>query len=104
MDKQPVTPTAIVLPNSQAVVAFVAQNPNAIAYVSAAFVHDGVNAIPLEGVAPALDNLAANSYLLTRDLIVILPDKGQPELDRFIEFILSPAGQRIVATRWGRIN
>ncbi len=104
MDGQPVTPTAMVLPNSQAVIDFVAQNPNAIAYVSSAFVDDRVYAVPIEGVTPTLENLTSGSYLLTRDLAVVVPKQGKPEVDKFLEFILAPAGQAIVTTRWGQVR
>jgi len=104
MDQQPVTPTAIVLPNSQAVVDFVAQNPNAIAYVSLAFSKNDVYAVPIEGIPPTLENLTSGSYLLTRDLFILVPKQGQPELDQFVKFVLSPAGQAIVAEKWGRVR
>lgn len=104
MDKTPVTPTAVVLPNSQAVVDFVAQNPTAIAYVSFAFVGEQVYPVPVEGVAPNLENLADRSYPLSRDLAVIVLKQSQPELNQFIDFALSPAGQTIAATKWGPVK
>jgi phosphate transport system substrate-binding protein len=104
MDNTPVTPTAIVLPNSQAVIDFVAQNPNAIAYGSLAFVQDNLDVVPLEGVSPSLESLADGSYALTRDLFLLVPEQGQPELTSLVDFILSPAGQTIVAEKWGRIR
>ena len=99
MEGQPVTPSAIVLPNSQAVVDFVAQNPNAIAYVSLAFIGEGVYSVPIEGIPPTFENLHSGSYLLTRDLFILAPKQGQPELEQFIKFILSPAGQAIISAR-----
>jgi phosphate transport system substrate-binding protein len=99
MEGQPVTPNAIVLPNSQAVVDFVAQNPNAIAYVSLAFIGEGVYSVPIEGIPPTFENLHSGSYLLTRDLFILAPKQGPPELEQFIEFVLSPAGQGIINAR-----
>lgn len=104
MDNRAVTPTAVVLPNSRAVVDFVAQNPNAIAYVSAVFANDRVYVVPVEGLRPGRDTLATGSYFLTRDLAVIVPQRGRPEINRFVEFILSPAGQAIVGQKWGRVR
>jgi phosphate transport system substrate-binding protein len=91
MEDQAVTPTAIVLPNSQAVVDFVAETPNAVGYVSLAFVEPGVYAIPIAGVEPT-----AEEYPLTRELSLILPAQGAPEATAFVEFALSPAGQAII--------
>jgi phosphate transport system substrate-binding protein len=104
MADQAVTPTAIVLPNSRAVVDYVAQHPEAVAYVSLAFVDDRVFAVPVEGVAPTLDSLAAGSYALIRDLALVMPRRSSSEVNGLVEFVLSPAGQAIVATKWGRIR
>jgi phosphate transport system substrate-binding protein len=104
MEASAVTPTAIVLPSSQAVVDFVAQNPNAIGYVSFAFSNDRVYAAPIEGVTPNLESLASGSYYLTRDLSLITPKPSRPEVNQFIEFVLSPTGQAIVEERWDKIR
>jgi phosphate transport system substrate-binding protein len=92
-----VTPAAIVMPGSQAMVDFVAKNPNAIGYVSAAFVDERVYAVPVDGVAPTLPNLPSDDYFLTRDLMLITSTESRPEISQFLEFIVSPAGQKIVA-------
>jgi phosphate transport system substrate-binding protein len=104
MEDNAVTPTAIVLPSSQAVVDFVAQNPNAMGYVSLSFIDDRVYAVPIDGVTPTLDSLTSGSYFLTRDLALITPKQHQPEVNRFIEFVLSPAGQAIVEERWAIVR
>jgi phosphate transport system substrate-binding protein len=104
MEERAVTPVAIVLPNSRAVVDYVAQHPHTIAYVSLALVDERVRAIPVEGVMPGPDTLAAGSYPLIRDLAVVFPRRGAPEAARFVEFALSPAGQAIVGRHWGRLR
>ncbi|GIK38657.1 MAG: phosphate-binding protein [Chloroflexota bacterium] len=104
MDQMPVTPTAIVLPSSQAVIDFVGDNPAAIAYVSFAFVDENVYPVPIEGVAPSLESLADRSYPLSRDLAMIVLKQSQPELNQFIDFVLSPAGQAILATKWAPVK
>ncbi len=104
MNDSAVTPAAIVLPSSRAVVDFVAQTPNAIAYVSFRFVRPDVYAVPVEGTLPTLENLASNSYPLTRDLALIVPKQDPPEVNQFVKFVLSPAGQAIVGQKWGRVR
>jgi phosphate transport system substrate-binding protein len=104
MANQTVTPTAIVLPNSRAVVEYVAQHPKAVAYVSLAFVDDRVFAVPVEGIAPTLDSLAAGSYSLIRDLALVMPRRSSPQVNGLVEFALSPAGQAVVQTKWGRVE
>jgi phosphate transport system substrate-binding protein len=104
MEDSPVTPTAIVLPSSQAVVDFVAQNSNAIGYVSLSFIDNRVYAVPIEGVTPNLKSLISGNYFLTRELALITPKQSQPEVNHFIEFVLSPAGQAIVEEGWAKVR
>ncbi len=104
MENSAVTPTAIVMPNSQAVVDFVARHPNAIGYVSFAFIDDKVYPTPIEGIAPSLQNLASGSYFLTRDLALLTTRQSQAEVDQFIEFGLSQAGQAIVGEKWAKVR
>jgi phosphate transport system substrate-binding protein len=103
MDNHPVTPTAVVMPSSNAVVDFVAKNPNAIGYVSTTFVDKRVYAIPINGIMPELENIQSGEYLLTRELMLITLEQSIPETNRFLEFILSLAGQKIIAENWGTI-
>lgn len=104
MDDHAVTPTAIVMPSSQAVVNFVAENPNAIGYVSAAFVDGPVYAVPVDGITPTLENLQSGGYFLSRDLMLMTSAKITPEINQFLEFILSPDGQEIMAKTWGGVK
>ncbi len=97
MDDLAVTPTAIVLPNSRAMVDFVADNPGAVGYVSFTFLREGVDAVPVEGVAPTPDSLADSSYFLTRELALLTRPTPQAEVRSFLDFIKSPAGQAIIA-------
>lgn len=101
MENHNVTPTAIVLPSSQAVVDFVAENPNAIGYVSTNFVDERIHAIPIEDASPMPENIAAGRYGLIRDLSLITAKDSKKEVGQFIQFIFSPAGQDIV-THWKR--
>lgn len=104
MGDRAVTPAAVVLPNSRAVVDYVAQYPHTIAYVSLTFVDERVRAVPIEGVMPGPDTLSDGSYPLIRDLAVIFPRRGAAEAARFVEFALSPAGQAVVGRQWGRLR
>lgn len=99
MADEAVTSTAIVLPNSQAVIDFVAGTPTAVGYVSSMLVDERVRTVPVEGVLPTLESLDA--YPFSRDLTLIVPESGSAEIDRLLEFIASPAGRQIVSQRWG---
>jgi phosphate transport system substrate-binding protein len=104
MEDQRVTPLAVVVPSSQAVVDYVAQHPGAIGYVSMGSVSPGVKALKLEGEAPTPEGAAKGSYALTHELWLVTADPPAAAVQDFLDFILSPAGQQIVGRRYGRIK
>lgn len=100
----PVTPAAIMLPHSRAVLEFVARNPNAIGYISWALVDETVHILSLEGIAPNLETIGADSYPLVRELALLAPVQPTPEVADFIKFALSPTGQGVVREKWGMVR
>lgn len=103
MKGQTVTPNAVVMPNSQAVVDFVSKNPNAVGYVSAIFAERaGVNIVSVEGVLPTLASINDTSYPLISEVALLVKTPGSPAVQQFVTFVQSPAGQQIINRRWGR--
>jgi phosphate transport system substrate-binding protein len=120
MDQERVSLTAVVMPTSADVVAYVAKNPAAIGYVTrgevAEWVDGGsgtlgadapsttatpaaplVRVLRLEGLLPAIENLRNQQYALTQPLYLISNGPATGRVREFIDFVLSPAGQAIVA-------
>lgn len=104
MGEDPVTLTALVMPNSQAVVDYVAGDPHALGYVSMAYVNDQVRAVAIEGLLPTPENVSRGEYHLTRELIFLSRKDTIPPAQGFLDFALSPAGQTIVAQNYGRVR
>lgn len=104
MEGQAVTSTAVVMPSSQAVIEYVAENPRAIGYVSMGLLSPRVKALTVEGVAPSAAGVTAGKYHLTRPLYLIAASEPQGEAQAFVEFCLSPAGQAVVGERYGAIK
>lgn len=96
MDGERVTLNALVMPTSQAVVAYVAAHRNAVGYVSTGVLTDTVRPVPVEEVAPAAAPIRSGEYPLARVLYLYAPRSAPPEAQAFLEFVLSPAGQAIV--------
>lgn len=92
-----VTLSAIVMPGSQAVVDYVATHRAAIGYVTVAELDDRVRAVPVEEASPTAANVRAGIYHLTRLLYLYVPTPTPPATQDFLDFVLSPAGQAIVA-------
>ena len=99
-----VTPTALVMPNSRAVVDYVARDPHAIGYVSMGYVTDRVRVLAVEGLMPTPQTVSRAEYHLTCDLIILTRPDASGAARAFLDFILSPAGQAIVGQRYGRVR
>ena len=104
MGGERVTPTALVMPNSQAVVDYVAGDPLAIGYVSMGYLNGQVRVVAVEGLRPTPENVSRGEYHLTRELVILSRPEAPPQVKAFVEFALSPAGQALVAQRYGRVR
>ncbi|MCB0052627.1 MAG: substrate-binding domain-containing protein, partial [Caldilineaceae bacterium] len=108
--------TAVVMPTSEDVVDFVSKNPAALAYVSRSHVVDWipgeetadagegestapapVKVVRVEGQYPLREAIAGQEYALTQPLYLITNGAPAGRVRQFIDFVLSPAGQAIVA-------
>lgn len=119
MGDERVSLTAVVMPTSEDVVEYVARNPAAIGYVSRSHVaqwieEEDVEATPpgepaatptpptvkilrVEGQLPTRAALIDQAYALTQPLYLITNGRPTGRVRQFIDFVLSPAGQAIVA-------
>jgi phosphate transport system substrate-binding protein len=91
-----VTLNAVVLPSNRAVVDQVARRAGAIGYVSMAILTDTVRAVPVEELLPTPANVRSGAYHLTRYLYLYAPAAPAPDVQRFLDFVNSPEGQRII--------
>ncbi|MGE0822899.1 MAG: phosphate ABC transporter substrate-binding protein [Candidatus Binatia bacterium] len=94
----------IIGPNGQAIAA-VAGNPDAIAYVSIGAadvaIKQGtpIKLVMLDGVRPSSTNVQNGTYQLTCPLHFVTVGAPRELAKRFLDFVLTPEGQRIVATQ-----
>ncbi|MGA9348694.1 MAG: phosphate ABC transporter substrate-binding protein [Anaerolineae bacterium] len=99
-----VTPTAVVMPNSRAVVEYVAEHPEAIGYVSMGHLSQEVKALKIEEVVPTPTSVRRGEYHLFRPLFLVTRQEPTGEVKGFIDFVLSPTGQSIVGRKYGRVQ
>ena len=74
----------------------VAENENAIGYVSMGARNDRVKALAIDGVAATSENVRNGTYPLCRRFSLVVPPVSSAVTQDFLAFILSPQGQGIV--------
>lgn len=104
MGDQKVSLVAVIMPGSQAVVDYVATHPAAIGYVSLSWVDSRVRALALDGVAPTPDSARDQSYPLLAPVLFLSLAEPQDELRAFYLFLIGPAGQEVVAEKYGPVR
>jgi phosphate transport system substrate-binding protein len=79
----------------------IAQSDSAIGMLSFAWMNDDVVGVGiLEGgevIEPTLENVRGNRYPIARDLNLVIAGEPQGKVKEFVDFIMSPEGQKIVA-------
>ena len=91
-----VTPRAQLQASSGAVVQAVSKNRYAISYVGIGYLNQSVKSLTVNGVQASAKTALSKEYPIARPLYMVT--NGQPTGDaaRFIKFVLSPAGQKLV--------
>ncbi|MGH9577266.1 MAG: hypothetical protein ACRD3R_07495, partial [Terriglobales bacterium] len=55
-----------------------------------------VKALFLSGTAPTEENVKSSRYFLTRDFLFVIRGDATPPIKRFLDFVLSPEGDRVI--------
>lgn len=99
LDKGEISASALFVPSNGAMKTAVAGNPYAIGYVSVGHMDETVAAVALDGVTPTLETVKNGDYTIARGLYS--NTKGEPTglTKRFIDYLLTPEGQRIAADK-----
>lgn len=78
-----------------------AEIPNAIGMTSMTVVEQSggkIKAIPLNGVPATPENVKNGHYFLTRDFFFVIREEPTLSLKKFLDFVLSPDGDRVILT------
>jgi phosphate transport system substrate-binding protein len=76
----------------------VGKNANGIGYVGLAYTKaGGVKVMPIDGVLPAVETVHAKTYPYARPTFYYTNGEPTGIAKKFVDFTISPAGQRIVA-------
>jgi phosphate transport system substrate-binding protein len=96
MDKQEITPAALVQDSNGSVREIVAGDPYSVGYISAGLVNHRVKALAIDGVFPTRKNIKDHSYKLVRRFLLTARTAPAGTSKAFLDFVLGPNGQRIL--------
>lgn len=74
----------------------VAMNKHAIGFISFEYLDESVSAMNINGVQAKAENVLAGQYELSRPFLFVHRENVPASAKQFMEFILSPEGQKIV--------
>ncbi len=103
MPNQHVTLTAVVMPSEAAIVDYIAQHQDAIGYTSMGAMTPDVHSLAIDDVHLSVSSVESGQYPFVRTLSLIVRAEADPEVQSFLDYVLSPAGQAIVGQRFGRV-
>jgi len=96
LEGEKVRPDAIMAASNKAVLTTVAKTPGAIGYIGLGYLSSDVKAVKVDGVYPSPESVVSGKYKLARPLYMYTRGKPSGVVKEFIDFILSPEGQKIV--------
>lgn len=97
MGKAEITPKAMVQDSNGAVRQLVADDPDAIGFISLGLVNEKVKALNLGGIEATRENIINGSYSLSRPFLFITSGEPSGLTKQFIDFTLSPEGQKLLS-------
>ena len=96
MKKAKVTPRAQMLASNGAIVTAIANNRYAISYVGMGYVNKSVKALEVNGIAASAQTALSRQYPFSRELYMYTNGTARSEVAKFIAFLKSAEGQKIV--------
>lgn len=83
----------------------VAQNPNAIGYISLGSVDDTIKALAIEGAEATAENVGNGTYLIARPFILVYQEDNLSEAaQQFLDWTTTPEAQELVAEDFISVN
>ena len=97
LNKAKVTPRAQMQASNGAIVQTVSKNKYALGYIGLGYLDKTAKALTVSGVTASAKTAISKEYPIARPLYLYTNGEPKGETAKFIQFVLSPAGQKIVA-------
>ncbi|RLB03119.1 MAG: phosphate ABC transporter substrate-binding protein [Deltaproteobacteria bacterium] len=94
--KTKITRKANFVKSNAAMKTAIANDPLGIGYISLGVADNSVKLLAIDGVYPSRENVKAGKYWIARGLYMNTRGKPKPLARAFIEYMLSPEGQKLV--------
>jgi len=98
MGRERISGRALTQESNGAVKELVKGDPAAIGYMSLGLVDKELKALAVDRVDATVENVLAGRYNLVRPLLFVTKGEANPAARKFIDFVLSPKGQTLLAT------
>ena len=85
-------------------VQYVSENEDAIAFHSIGYARAGAKYVSINGIEPSKENLISGAYLISRPMKLATVGLPKGDLKKFIDFMISDEGQRIVAKKFAPLK
>lgn len=101
-NKNEFAPSILMMPSSQAIIEEVNSNPSAIGYVGLGYLTPKEKALAVANskgsayVVPSVRSVLSKQYPISRSLLFYTNGEPSGEVKPFVDYVLSPAGQKIV--------
>lgn len=96
MKKAKVSPRAQMLPSNGAIVTAIAKNRYAIGYLGIGYVNKSVKALQVNGITASVATALSKEYPFSRELYMYTDGDAKGDVAKYIAFVKSPEGQKIV--------
>jgi len=97
MGKEESSLDSLVQDSNGAIRQVVSSDPNAIGYISLGLVNDKVKSLKISGIEPTLAHIETGKYTFVRPFLFVFNGEPTGEAKAFLEFVLSPTGQKLLA-------
>ncbi len=87
---------ALVQDSNGAIRQVVADDPNAIGFISLGLVNDRVKALKIDGIEATVENVRAQRYKIVRPFLFVFKSPPQGVSKEFLDYVLSPKGQKLL--------
>ena len=96
MKKERVFPGALLQASNGAIVQAVSKNPNAVGYIGLGYMDNSVKMLSVNGITGSKETTLNKSFPVSRPLYMYTPVKPAGDIKKFMDFVVSDKGQKLV--------